>query len=307
MTNPRVGIVVLNWNEWEQTARCIESLQRLDYSPHDIIVVDNASSDDSVGQLRRAFPSVTLLEMERNLGFAGGCNQGIVHALAGGSDYVWLLNNDTVVAPDSLSHQITFAESLGEASLIGSTIFDLDSDDRLQTMGGAYMNKWTAKVHDRLIDTDPLDYLIGASMLVKREVFETIGMLDDWYFFYWEDADFSRRAVEAGFKIAVATDSCVYHQRSGSSGDSRIAYGRGAQADFHLMRGAVRFLHRYERRTWPIPLLSLMIKCGLLSLRRSQGISLDRLPILASGAVNGLREMSNSSSFTSIREVAESA
>lgn len=284
-----VSVVVLNWNEWEYTANCVRSLQQMDYPSFEILVVDNHSSDDSVERLRQTFPDLTILVTERNLGFAGGCNRGIARAFDNGADFVWLLNNDTVVAPDALSNMVAVAEGFGKSCLVGSSVFDLDGGN-LQTLGGAYMNGWTGKVRDRRAGDDPLHYIIGASMLIPREVIEAIGLLDEWYFFYWEDADYCRRARKAGFDLLVAEDSRVYHRRGGSSCDDGMVYGRSSEADFHLMRGAIRFLRIYEGRKWPIAAVAALVKCALLSLRRKNGVGFDRIPILFRGLWSGMRD-----------------
>src|ERR1700722_11537010 len=102
-SNPRVTCVVLNWNGWKDTVACLDALKKCTYPELTVLAVDNGSSDDSVDRIRAAHPSITLLETGANLGFAGGNNVGVRHALAQGADYLWLLNNDTEPAPDALS------------------------------------------------------------------------------------------------------------------------------------------------------------------------------------------------------------
>ena len=108
---PLVYVIVLNWNAEAVTAECLESLVGLAYPNYRVVLVDNGSSDHSGAVLARRFPDVCLLQMERNLGYTGGNNVGIRKALAAGADYVFLLNNDTTVAPDLLDQLVDIAES----------------------------------------------------------------------------------------------------------------------------------------------------------------------------------------------------
>ena len=106
-----VAVVVLNWNGWRDSVQCIQSLKQMDYPDCRIVLVDNASSDDSVLQIRKAFNDLDVLQSGANLGFGGGCNVGIRKALALGVDYIWLINSDTRVAPDALSCLVEVAEA----------------------------------------------------------------------------------------------------------------------------------------------------------------------------------------------------
>src|SRR5215213_2485085 len=99
---PKVFIIILNWNGWQDTLECLASLNGLAYSSYEIVVVDNGSTDESEIRIREARPDITLLQTGSNLGYAGGNNVGIRYALEQGAEYVWLLNNDTVVHPASL-------------------------------------------------------------------------------------------------------------------------------------------------------------------------------------------------------------
>src|SRR5664279_2479168 len=96
-------IILLNWNGWQDTIACVESCRKLSYPNFRILIVDNGSTDNSEAILRERLPDIELLQTGANLGFAGGNNVGIRHALAQGADYVWLLNNDTVVDAEALS------------------------------------------------------------------------------------------------------------------------------------------------------------------------------------------------------------
>ena len=123
---PFVYIVLLNWNGWRHTLDCIRSLYGLEYTNWHAIVIDNGSTDDSVERIRQAFPGVSIVENHKNLGFAAGNNIGIRLALMGGADYVLVLNNDTTVAPDSVSELVRFAENHPQAGVMGPKILRRD-------------------------------------------------------------------------------------------------------------------------------------------------------------------------------------
>src|ERR1700733_4636948 len=142
---PKVCVVLLNWNNWQDTSRCIASLRRMRTSSYLLLVVDNGSSNNSVNYLRGIYPDLEILETGRNLGFAGGCNVGIRHGLANGADFIWLLNNDTEVHPDALNALIKKAEADSRLGGVGSAIYSMTQRDRLQVWGGGHVNFWLGR------------------------------------------------------------------------------------------------------------------------------------------------------------------
>ncbi|HDL01181.1 MAG TPA: glycosyltransferase family 2 protein, partial [candidate division Zixibacteria bacterium] len=133
---PLVYIVLLNWNGWKDTAQCLDSLKELAYHNYCILIVDNGSTDKSVSRLKSAYPDINLIETGSNLGFSGGCNVGIRHALDSNADYVWLLNNDTKVDRHSLSRLIAAGESDSKIGAVGSVIYHMNQIDEVQVWGG---------------------------------------------------------------------------------------------------------------------------------------------------------------------------
>lgn len=222
-----VFIIVLNWNGWQDTAACIESCRRLTYPGARIIVVDNGSTDGSETILRERFPNVEVIQAGGNLGFAGGNNVGIRRALTEGADYVWLLNNDTVVEPAALSELVRVAESDDRIGIVGSKIVYYD-DPHLLWYAGATLDP--AHPHrpahrglreeDRgqYDETAETGYVTGCSLLARRGMIERIGLLDDNLFLYFEDVDWSARARHAGWRLMYAPASVVRHKESASAG-----------------------------------------------------------------------------------------
>lgn len=212
-------VIVLNWNGWSDTNACLDSLARLDYPRYQVVVVDNASTDDSVERIRAAHPEVTLLQSGGNLGFAGGNNVGIRHALEQGADYVWLLNNDAVADPHALTALVELAERDPSVGAVGSRIFYMDRPTELQAWGGGWANVWTGRSseHHARVSERELDYLTGCSLLLTRAALERSGLLDDRFFLYFEDTELSFRYRRDGWRLAVAEDSKVWHRGGGTS------------------------------------------------------------------------------------------
>lgn len=215
---PRVAAVVLNWNGWRDTVACVESLRVGDQVPR-VLVVDNGSTDHSVVQIERVVPAADLVRLPTNVGFAAGVNAGIAAALAAMPEieFVWVLNNDTIVDPFALSRMLALADSDGGIGLVGCRLVDADGSGRVQALGGGSVNRWLGTTTAAVEPTARgCDHLIGASVLVRRAVLEQVGGFDERYFFYLEDTDLSLRARRAGWRLAVAVDAVVLH-RGGAS------------------------------------------------------------------------------------------
>ena len=217
----KVHVIVLNWNGWADTSSCLSSLEHLNYQPYQVIVVDNGSTDDSASRLRRQFPALELIETGKNLGFAGGCNVGIRQALDQGADFIWLLNNDTTVDPGALQALVDKARENQRIGAVGSAIYFMDEPQRIQAWGGGYINLWLGRSEHFLkrISDRQIQFLTGASLLLSRPALQAVGMLDEGFFMYWEDADFCFRLRRAGLQLAVAGRSIVWHKGSDDLGE----------------------------------------------------------------------------------------
>lgn len=254
----RVDVVVLNWNGWQDTISCLASLKLLDYSNFNLLVVDNGSTDGSVEQIKKAMPSVELLQTGVNLGFGGGCNVGIRHALVRGADYVWLINSDATVDPGALSALVRVAEKTPALGAVGSVLYEANEHDRIQLWGGGTVNLWRGQSHHRR-SPGRLDFISGASVLLRRTALETVDLFDQAAFFmYWEDTDLAFRLRKAGWELAVADDSRVWHKQCASLGK------RSPLLDEYFTRSGVRFLRRYA----PIPFISISLMLGMMLAKR---------------------------------------
>ena len=226
--DPKVAIILLNWNRFLDTVECIESVYKIDYANYKIIVVDNGSNDDSVRNLRGRFDQIHLIENRNNLGYAEGNNVGIRHALKNGVDYVWLLNNDTVVDPHALTAMIDLAVRNREIGILGSKIYYFDKPDILWFAGATIDWKRAISAHIGRLEKDVGQYenekeverVTGCSMLIRREVLENVGLFDEKFFLYAEEVDLCVRARKKGYRNYYVPKSIVYHKVSISSGES---------------------------------------------------------------------------------------
>jgi GT2 family glycosyltransferase len=246
---PLVGCVIINWNGWRDTVACLDALRSIEYSRVFVVVVDNGSSDDSVARIRAAHPAIRVLETCKNLGFSGGNNAGIREVMRHKVDYVWLLNNDTQPAPGVLGELVRTAEADGGLAAVGSVLHYASSPEKIQTWGGGWINLWNGYTSHATARPKPgrsLDFLTAASMLVRRKALEDVGLMDDRFFLYWEDAELCFRFRKNGWGLGVAPNAIVLHKLNASTGKEARA------TDLYFTSSALRFLSQYSS----LPLLS---------------------------------------------------
>ena len=240
----RVFIVVLNWNGWRDTLDCLASLQKLRDTQAEVVVVDNASSDDSVRRIKDAYPWITLLQSAANLGFGGGCNLGLRHAMRAGAQFAWLVNSDATVDPAALDEMLALAVAQPQLGAVGSVICEMGTKDQIQVWGGGQVSLWFGTSR-HLRAAGALDFVSGASMLLRVQALHNTGLFDEQaYFMYWEDTDLSLRLRHQGWHLGVAEKSRIWHKESASLGKGSVAL------DEYFTRSAVRFLRRYAPMPW---------------------------------------------------------
>lgn len=217
---PSVAVITLNWNNYEDTAECLRSLQNVEYPNFDVFVVDNGSEDDSLTRLKSDFPAVTYIESETNRGFAAGNNLAMERLMERNFDYVLLLNNDTVVSEDFLKPLVSELQTNPNVGVVSGVIKEFDSEQIWYAGARFYPYIARAKHHREVQEDSPYStgYITGALMLISASVIEDIGYLDDSYFFGMEDVEYSRRAKRNGWEIRVDPSSTIQHKVSGSAG-----------------------------------------------------------------------------------------
>lgn len=227
-----VYIIVLNWNGRADTEECVRSCQKATYPRFRILIVDNGSSDGSEEFLRGRFGDVEFLQTGANLGFAGGNNRGIEYALARGAEYIWLLNNDTVVAPEALTELVRVFEANGRAGIVGSKIYYHDDPDRVWFAGGWINYRRGSTGHTgegekddgQFAEVREVDYITGCSLMISREAIAAVGLMDERYFLLFEEVDWNERVKASGYKVLLAPGSRVWHRISRSLGEHSAMY-----------------------------------------------------------------------------------
>lgn len=242
----RLSVILLNYNGLRDTIDCIESLKGSSFKDFEVVAVDNASSHDSVELLKIRCPGTTLIVNNRNMGFAGGNNIGIRHALKRGSEFALLLNNDTTVDPDALGILVKTMEGKPQAGIVGGKVYYSDRPKVIWFAGG-YFNPNSGfgdhygkaqEDHGQYDRVRECDFITGCCMLIRCEVCEKIGLLDDSYFLYYEDADFCTRARRAGYSVLYQPGAVIYHKISrATSWDSPVYV-------YFNLRNKLLYLHR---------------------------------------------------------------
>ena len=219
MSQPFVVSVILNTNRRQDTLECLASLTKSTYANHKIIVLDNASNDGSVMAIQTSYPEVQIIELTKNLGYAGNNNVGINAALAQGADWVWVLNEDTIIAPDSLAQLIEVTESDTQIGIVGPMVYHHDEPEFIQSAGGKMSRTWqpshlAQNQPDQGQFTTPhqVDWLVGCAILVKAAVIKQIGLLDERFFYYWEETEWCIRASKKGWLLVHVPQAKLWHK-----------------------------------------------------------------------------------------------
>jgi hypothetical protein len=296
-----VYIIVLNWKNAVDTIACLDSLFKLKNADFKIVVCDNASPDDSYQKihqwlcLHEYLYARKLIELDRkiaeqylipgdedgvylvqtgaNLGYAGGNNVGIRLAMQQ-SDmrYVWVLNNDTEVDENALTYLVDKCQQDPNIGICGSKLVYDHDRTRLQALGGIY-NPWLCTTQHyaawqdskKEFDDDDvvknIDYIVGASMLISRQLLEKVGLLCEEYFLYYEELDFCMRSKKT-FGISVASKSIVYHKEGGSTES-----GKSNVSDFFSIRNRILFTSKFNPMYLPVVYVSLFA-CAINRFRR---------------------------------------
>jgi GT2 family glycosyltransferase len=226
-TAPHVAIVILAFNGRDDTMRCLESIEQVEWDELSTIVVDNASSDGLVDAVQERHPHVQVIRSERNLGFAGGNNLGLRAAYEAGADYMLILNNDTVVDPASIRELVSEAERRPDAGALCPLIYYMDPPDRIWYAGArfdprrGYNGRHTGyreRDGGQYAGTRETGRATGAAILVPRRTIDDVGYLDERLFLHVEDVEWSLRMRGAGYRILLVPSARVWHRVSVAMG-----------------------------------------------------------------------------------------
>lgn len=223
----RVIALVLNWNGADDTLACLRSLASQTHEGLEVLVIDNGSEDDSVARIRAEMPQVEMLELAENVGYAGGNNEGLRIALERRADFVFVLNNDTVLEPGCVSALLCDAIDHPEAGAIAPKSLIHDHPELVYFAGGG----WDSAGYPRMMgfwepdgpafgDARETDWLNGCALFFRREALQQVGLFDDRFFLTFEDTDWSLRARAMGYRLRVVPDARLAHRISRSFGSS---------------------------------------------------------------------------------------
>jgi len=296
MDTNKIYIVVVNYNNWQDTIECLESVFKNTYNNFQIILVENNSSNNSLSSImawaegkqavvystssqlkylsqpfekkpleyvfyteEEALNStkhkkeaqyenpIIIIRAKNNNGFSAGSNIGMRYAIAKNDfEYIWLLNNDTVIEKSSLSLLIKYAKE-NKLGLAGSTLMYYYAPEKIQTYGGHINTFWGTANHIIRMEDVPkkLDYIAGASFLLKKETIEKIGLLPEEYFLYYEETDYCFNAKKNGFKLGINIKSIVYHKEGGSTKTYGEFLTRDEFIDVLFLRNRIKFHRKY--------------------------------------------------------------
>ena len=323
LAEDKVYIVVLNYNNWEDTLACAESILSNACENYRLVIVDNASTDNSMeyilkwaeGRLESwtppshplhdfSFPpqkkpldftlcqeddidckshtreKIILIQAKENRGYSAGNNIGIKFAkLQNDYAYIWILNNDTVIARDALRHLIAFAKKNNRIGLIGTTLLFYDFPDKIQAFGASFnpflavqkhflAHQTYSKTLVESFDQKQLDYIIGASMFMTKQCIEKTGLMPEEYFLYFEEVDIATSCKKNGLDFAICTDAIVYHKESASIDqlDQKIS----SFSDFYAIRNRLILTRKYHRYFLPSVYFGLLMSMLLRLLRKDK-------------------------------------
>jgi GT2 family glycosyltransferase len=230
----RLLVIVLNWNRYADTLRCLASLADTSISLTDILVVDNASTDGSVEAIRSSFPTVQIVRNTENLGYAAGNNVGLHHAIEARYEYALLLNNDTVVATDAIDALVEPLRAHPRIAVCGAAIAYLSEPTRVWSAGGVIQRRdgsvttdWLDRhMADLPSATYAVDHVSGCCLLVRVSAIQQVGFLDPRFFMYFEETEWCARFTRANWEIVVNPAARIWHAIDpvAQSGSPAIAY-----------------------------------------------------------------------------------
>lgn len=260
---PNIYIIILNWNGLNDTFECLKSLRQVTYPNFEVIVVDNDSTGNDVEVLKEKYGSFVFkfIINESNLGFSGGNNVGIKYAMENGSDYILLLNNDTIVEPDFLSIMIDNSDKNENVGILTPMITYFNDKDKIWSAGGN-ISRLKASGFTFGHNKNAADYRFnktctfgsGCCMLIKREVIEEVGLLDENYFLYLEDTDYCQRTADAGYKLFYVGESRIYHKVFSTTGRSNDLLPL-----YYSIRNRLYFARKNFSRTYILSFFYLLL------------------------------------------------
>lgn len=247
----KIMIILLNYNNYKDTIECINSIKQNTSEnnfKYEIVVVDNKSTNESLSELKK-IEGITLIQASENAGFSAGNNIGIKYAIKNKSEYILLLNNDTIITKNSINKMFLELKKHTDIEIISARIMYWDNKNLINCCGGEIdYFKGTAVIYGKGKEYKEANqeftytkFVTGCCMLMKTSLVEEIGFLPEEYFMYYEDVDFCAKVQQKGYKIGVCLSSIIYHKESAASG--------GGESPFAIewnTRNRIIFINKYK-------------------------------------------------------------
>lgn len=246
---PLIYAVVLGIDHEDATLTCIESLLKSTYEAMKVLYVDNSSKGEAVKNVRERFSSLEIIENNENLGYAGGNNVGIKHALDAGAEYILIVNNDVVVDGDTVSTLFELMHSDGKIGIAGAKALRADDPSRLCWAWGKlnYRNMVSEVIgldapdSDEFSKVQDVDYVFGCAVMVKVEAIRKVGMIDEDFWAFHEEMEWCERFRKDGYRVVFAGNTKVLHQMSLSFSSLARPHVR----EYLLARNSVLFMKKH--------------------------------------------------------------
>ena len=225
MKPPRVVVIVVNWNRPIETTACLRSLRESHYQDLAVVLVDNGSDQSSESEYRDILPGLIYRRLERNRGFAAGCNAGIAVARDLEADYAFLLNNDAEVAPDAIGRLVNCADENPSFCALTAAVYSLEDRRSLWHAGARTLIVWpfARRIREEELqgpEPVPVDFATGCALLLRMTAMDVVGDLDEKYFMFSEDNDLCMRMRGAGFRIGAVPSAVVWHLIASTAGEN---------------------------------------------------------------------------------------
>ena len=268
--HPFITSVILNSNRRDDTLACLRSLAESTYERLSVMVLDNASTDGSVEAIRAEFPEVQIVPLSENKGYAGNNNVGISLALEQGADWVLVLNEDTLLAPNCIEHLVAAGESDPRVGIVGPMVYHADEPNVIQSAGGIFDVYWRPKHVEQnepdvgqFANTRSVGWISGCALMIRRETVENIGLLDERFFYYWEETEWCFRAQKHGWQILHVPQAKLWHK--GVQRD----YRPSPAVTYYNTRNRLLFLskHRASLLPWLVAWFEILRPLASWSLR----------------------------------------
>ena len=327
LVTPKVYVVLVNYKGYQDTIRAVESLIANDYPNYQIIVVDNDSQDDSLLKISSWATSqnihnqifnqnnniennnkLTLIQSNSNGGFAKGNNIAINHIIKWNDyRYIWLLNNDTQSAPNTISSLVYRARELKSQNIgiLGTPIIIDNQRDRLQSIGGGKIEGFFKHINEferhqkidvidkyKIYKKDRFNMINGASFFITRKVIEDVGLLDESYFMYAEETDYCLEVYNRGFSMDIASDTYIYHKGSASVGSSYAPF-----VDYYFTRNSIRLIKKFFPDRYYIYMPYIIFKKIIKRIVQKRFSNIKYLLIAGKDAINNNMEIKDSKFF----------